>query len=325
MPFFLAIDAGGTKTEFLLADDTRELARARCGTIKRMRTDARTAAANLDQALATLTRATGVSMQAIARTCIGTAGESVPLVTDFLRAELGARVAGPLLLLGDCEIALDAAFPGRPGVLVLAGTGSNVAGRSAHGQLTFAGGWGPALADQGSGHRIGLAALRAAFLARDEGRSTTLFEAVFDFWKLNSGPASPLDHLVAFANTIPAPDFSLLVPLVHGCARQGDGTAAQVLRQEGEDLAHLVRLVVRRVQAASATLPEPPPDPPPIAFAGSIMENVAPVREALIASVRSEFPDIQTMPGVVDPVLGALYRARNFTADPGPHPAPLLP
>jgi hypothetical protein len=28
---------------------------------------------------------------------------------------------------------------------------------------------------------------------------------------------------------------------------------------------------------------------------------------------------------VVDPVLGALYRARNFTADPGPHPAPLLP
>ena len=43
MSFFLALDAGGTKTDYVLADETRELERVRTGTIKRMRTDAATA------------------------------------------------------------------------------------------------------------------------------------------------------------------------------------------------------------------------------------------------------------------------------------------
>ena len=46
MNFFLALDAGGTKTDYVLADETRELARVRTGTIKRMRVDAATASQN---------------------------------------------------------------------------------------------------------------------------------------------------------------------------------------------------------------------------------------------------------------------------------------
>src|ERR1022692_2933365 len=53
---------------------------------------------------------------------IGTAGNTVPLVTDWLRDSFAARVSGELILLGDVEIALDAAFHGGPGVFVLAGT-----------------------------------------------------------------------------------------------------------------------------------------------------------------------------------------------------------
>jgi glucosamine kinase len=41
MAFFLAMDSGGTKTDYVLADETTELARVRTGTIKRMRTDER--------------------------------------------------------------------------------------------------------------------------------------------------------------------------------------------------------------------------------------------------------------------------------------------
>ena len=68
MAYFLALDIGGTKTDYLLADETTELARVRTGTIKRMRTDAATAAANLDQALSELTALTGISPKAITRT-----------------------------------------------------------------------------------------------------------------------------------------------------------------------------------------------------------------------------------------------------------------
>src|SRR5216683_1892341 len=110
MSFFLALDAGGTKTDYVLADETRELARVR----------------------------TGISMTQVTRTCVGTAGETVPLVKDWLRESISARVGGGLLILGDVEIALEAAFPGRAGVLVMAGTGSNVVGRTIAGELISA-------------------------------------------------------------------------------------------------------------------------------------------------------------------------------------------
>lgn len=307
MAFFLALDVGGTKTDYVLADETRELARVRTGTIKRMRTDAQSATANLEQALTNLTAISGVSMNAITRTCIGTAGESVPLVADWLRQSITSRVSGDLLLLGDVEIALDAAFHGGVGVLVLAGTGSNVAGRMPDGTLTTAGGWGPALADQGSGHRIGLEGLRAAFLAKDEGRSTLLLEAILEFWKLAS-----LDLLIEFANSRPAPDFSRLTEVILRCATTGDEVAASVLRREGEQLAWLVRLVIRRLQAPSdATSSTEPNLLPSLAFAGSIMEKVQPVRDALIAAVQKEFPSIQALDGVIDPIAGAIWRART--------------
>jgi glucosamine kinase len=304
MAYFLAVDAGGTKTDVVLADETRELARVRTGTIKRLRTDAATATANLESALCELTAQTGISMRSITRTCVGTAGETVPLVKDWLRASLTERVSGELILLGDVEIALDAAFFGRSGVLAMAGTGSNVAGRACDGTLTTAGGWGPALADQGSGHRIGTEALRAMFLAKDEGRETSLLAGVLEFWQLGS-----LDLLVEFANRQPAPDFSRLTELVLRCAEQGDAVAASVLQCEGEALGYLVRLVVRRLQKLSASLGSS--KLPAIAFTGSILERVAPVRAALIAAVRAEFPAIEMREGVIDPIVGAVWRARS--------------
>jgi N-methylhydantoinase A/oxoprolinase/acetone carboxylase beta subunit len=104
MKYFLAVDAGGTKTDYLLADEDAVLARVRTGSIKRMKTDAATAAANLDRALAELSSTSGTPMSAITCTCIGTAGEQVPLVTDWLREAFAERVAGKLLLLGDVEM-----------------------------------------------------------------------------------------------------------------------------------------------------------------------------------------------------------------------------
>lgn len=299
MAFFLGVDAGGTKTDYALADEQRILARARSGSIKRMRVDAAAAAHHLETALAELTAQTGIAMSSIQQTCIGTAGETVPLVTEWLRTELPARVSGGLLILGDVEIALDAAFQGEPGVLVLAGTGSNVAARTLQGRVITAGGWGPALADQGSGHRIGLQALRALCLARDEEKTTLLLAAVLKFWHLSS-----FDDLVAYANQIPSPDFSQLTRAVVECAEQGDEVAQSVLVEQGRELAHLARLLIGRIGQAGTFVPR-------LAFAGSIMEKVGRVREALIARVREEYPEAQALDGVVDPVDGALWRARR--------------
>jgi glucosamine kinase len=314
MRYYLGVDAGGTKTEFILGDETAELARARTGTIKRMKAGEETTESNLASGLSQLTAATGVSMQSISRCCIGTAGESVPLVVDWLREAFGRHVSGELILLGDVEIALDASFFGKRGVLVLAGTGSNVAGRTAEGKIVTAGGWGPAMADQGSGHFIGLEGLRRGFLAIDQRRASALLDNVRTHWGLAS-----LEELIEFANANPAPDFSNLAPLVVCLAEQGDPVAREVLEAAGTYLAYLGGLVIENMRSKEAVgvaeLPETP-SPwefvlPDVAIAGSILEHVSSVRKAMTAALQQRYPALVVLQTPADPCAGALWNARH--------------
>jgi glucosamine kinase len=307
MPYFLAVDAGGTKTEFVLADEERELVRVRTGSIQRQRVNEDVATKNLRDALGQLESRTGVAMRAVTRCCVGTSGETVPLIVAWLRQAFGARVGGELLLLGDVEIALDACFLGGRGVLVLAGTGSNVAGRAGTGAIVTAGGWGPALADQGSGQFIGLESLRRGFLAVDEERRSSLLDRALEHWRLPT-----IGALIEFANSNPAPNFTTFAPVVVAAAADGDDVAREVLERGGRDLGYLARLVIERMRkledAGSDSFV-----PPAVAIAGSILSNVDAVREALRQTLRGSYPAIQLMDAPADPVAGALWRARQET------------
>ena len=312
MKYYLGVDAGGTKTEFLLGDEATELARVKAGTIKRMEASEETTASNLAGALSELSAITGISMQSISRCCIGTAGETVPLVVDWLRAAFGEMVGGELILIGDVEIALDASFFGKRGV-ALSGTGSNVAGRASNGKIVTAGGWGPAMADQGSGHFIGLEALRRGFLAIDQRRTTALLECVRAHWNLGS-----LGELIEFANANPAPDFSRLVPLIVRLAEQGDPIAREVLESAGAGLAYLVSLVIENIRSSEAELDEFAEthsqfQVPNIAVAGSIMKHVPMVREAMTMSLQRWHPGLAFLTSPADPCVGALWNARYRT------------
>lgn len=301
MSYFLAVDAGGTKAEFLLADGEHELARATCGTIKRVNADESVADKNLAEALAELERATGIRMSQVARTCVGTSGNTVPLVTDWLRASFSKHVGGELLIVGDVEIALDAVFRGGRGVLVLAGTGSNVAARAANGVIITAGGWGPMLADQGAGHWIGMEGLRRGFLSRDEQRPTRLLDAARQLWNLPTE-----DALIEYANAQPAARYgSTFARGVVELAREGDAVAIEILEKGGRDLAYLAALLIERMRAA-----EPGEfRVPDVAIAGSILINVALERDAMQTALRESYPSIRFIEEPADPARGALWHA----------------
>jgi N-acetylglucosamine kinase-like BadF-type ATPase len=305
MAYFLGIDAGGTKTEFVVGDETRELARVRTGTLQRLRTDAQTAKANLEEGLRRLTAASGVSMQSIERCCIGTSGETVPLVVDWLRQAFDGEVSGELIVVGDVEVALDSVFSGGRGVLVLAGTGSNVAARSAGGAIVTAGGWGPAMADQGSAQFLGREGLRRGFLAIDQQRPSRLLDAVMNCWNLGT-----IGELIEQANANPAPDFSRVAPLVADCAAQGDKVAQEVLEQGGADLAYLAGLLVERLRDLEANRGMPF-ELPVLAVAGSILARVAPVRRPMERALRERYAAIIFEQTPADPPRGALWRARQ--------------
>ena len=281
------MDAGGTKTEFLLGDENSEIGRIQTGSIKRLRRDEEATEQNLTRALTELAAQTGISMLSVARCCVGASGSTAPLVAEWITNAFRPQVGGEFLLVEDVDIALDAAFQGGRGVLVLAGTGSNVAGRGVDGQILTAGGWGPALSDEGSGYFLGLEALRKGFRAIDERRTTMLLETIQSFWDLSS-----LGDLVAYANANPAPDFSVLAPLVIACAMQGDEVAEEVIRHGAEELADLAAIVIERIREAEEgsghrflMLP--------VALAGSILEKVPRARYTLEEALIRRYPDIE--------------------------------
>src|SRR5580698_7727241 len=112
MSLFLAIDAGGTKTRCLLADESRILGQAVTGSIKLMRVSEAEASSRLRAMLAEVSLSAGVGLGEITRSCVGLAGLSIEAVREWAEREIGDVVGGELILCGDQEIALDAAFRG---------------------------------------------------------------------------------------------------------------------------------------------------------------------------------------------------------------------
>ena len=243
MSLFLAIDAGGTKTRCLLADETQVLGRAVTGSVKLMRVGEAEATARLEALLAEVSAAASIDLRKVTRTCIGLAGLTIEAVREWAERELSSTVGGKLVLAGDEEIALEGAFHGGPGILIIAGTGSNVIGRAADEAIYQVGGWGPALGDEGSGFWIGHEALRTCFWAKDRNIPTTMLDEIAELWGTKS-----IGEIVEKANARPGPDLPALAPIVARCADAGDELANAVLERAGIELAEQVALVALKMK-----------------------------------------------------------------------------
>ncbi len=300
MSFFLAIDAGGTKTRCLLADENQILGRAVTGSVKLMRVGEAEASTRLRAMLAEVSLAAGIDLNNVTQTCIGLSGLSIDTVREWGEREIGSLVGGNLILVGDEEIALDAAFRGGQGILVIAGTGSIVLGRAADGSMYQAGGWGPALGDEGSGFWIGQEALRAAFWAKDRDIESSLLARIGELWGANS-----LGEIVEMANARPGPDPSALAPLVARCADGGDELALAVLERAGVELAEQVALVALKMEESGHLRKIE------AAYTGSVLEQISQVRASMVAALKTTAPDVEVIEGAVDSLEGALWRARE--------------
>jgi glucosamine kinase len=95
-----------------------------------------------------------------------------------LTAELARRTGARVVVGDDTDAALAGAFAGRPGIVVIAGTGSGAAGRDAAGRTVRVGGHGFLLGDEGGGYWIGREAVRAALRAADGTGPATALTAV---------------------------------------------------------------------------------------------------------------------------------------------------
>ena len=298
MSYFVGLDSGGTKTECWLGNEERILAQAVCGTVKLTRVSRKIATERMHGLLAEVSAKAGVPLSEVTRTCVGVAGYSIAEVREWAWRVVSERVAGEVLVCGDDEIALDAAFRGGPGILVIGGTGAVVIGRTSLGAKMMAGGWGPGIGDEGSGFWIGREAIREAFRQHDRGGDTELLEAIRAAWG-----AKDLGDLVGFANARPGPDFASLAPVVAACAAEGNELARGVLQRAGIELAEQVGVVWKKMRAAGELSVR-------VAYTGSVVEKIGAVREAMKGRIAEE-DGIRVVDGAVNTMEGAMWRARG--------------
>ncbi len=132
-------------------------------------------------------RAAEAAILAVARE-LGPINEVIVGAAGASAAPDAARALGDALLVSlraervavtsDAVIAHAGALGGKPGVVLIAGTGVVALAIDADGALRTADGWGSWLGDEGGGAWIGAAGLRAALRAHDgRGPSTALLEA----------------------------------------------------------------------------------------------------------------------------------------------------
>ena len=291
---------------------------------------------SLHQSVRQACAAAGITTAQVANTCAGGSGAARPELAAIVHRILSELILSPIDVVGDIQIALEAAFDAGPGVIVIAGTGSIAYGRNQAGNTARAGGWGFAIGDEGSAHWIGRTAVSAVLRAadpraqalasgatdtgvphvsphlRDVGplpeqprpqdlpRLSPLAQALAQTWGVTS-----LDDLARAANSIPPPDFASLFPAI---AASRDELALQVLSSAGKELAQVTAVVTRHLFAAeqAATIP--------VAMIGGVFRQSQLVREEFYNELRRLDPRAEISPQVVHPVEGALRLARRAAA-----------
>ncbi len=300
MDVVLGIDGGGTRTRASIVAGERVLAYGENGSIKRLRVGAEAAEENLRALLKEIFAQAGVKGARAA--CCGVASASMPGIKEWITAVLQDFGVERCEIVGDEVIALDAAFRGGPGILQIAGTGTNTIGRAPDGGKECAGGWSSRLGDEGSGYWIGLHSIRRALDAYDREEPTEVLKRVGEIWGTPS-----VEELVNLGDSTPGPDFAALAPAINELAEAGDPVAVGVLKQAAADLVDFVLLVRAKLRRKHAFVGEVP-----AAWTGSVIEKMAMVREAFFAGLRAAAPEMPIGQEAVVSLDGALWRAKRL-------------
>ncbi len=297
--FFLGIDGGGTKTQCVVGDETRVLGSARAGGCNIVRVGEELARKHLHAAIHEACRVARIMPQQVATACVGVAGVTATGVPEKIKAIVAEALRGQIEVVGDMDIALEAAFGDGPGVIVIAGTGSIALGRDKDGRTARVGGWGYAISDEGSAYWIGRELVRRALHKWTDGDSA-LPALVRNAWNVHA-----IDDVVRLANASPPPDFAALFPALMKAANDGDSTARGILQDAAMDLAVLAEELIGRLWGPA------PPDVQ-VATAGGVFAQAAVLRDWFFALL-GEWPTASIVPvrEVVEPVQGALTRARR--------------
>ncbi len=317
--YVIGLDGGGTKTSVQLADSKgKVLAESLGGPANFQIIGPDESARTIIDLIETCCHTVGCEPAQIGSVVAGLAGvgrESDQVrMADAIRGQAQGRgvYLRDLAVESDARIALEGAFLGDPGIIVIAGTGSIVCGKDIEGKLHRAGGWGRFIGDKGSGYDIGREAVCAVAGMIDgvSGKTALAAMAQSEFGLRSQDDIIRAVYRDGF-------DFSTAAPLVIRAARERDRIALGILGNAAVGLVAMIRAVAGGLRQYTGRTR----GKVPLVFIGGLLvpDNVysAKVR----ALIRRDLKSIVIGEPIASPVRGAvlmaLARIRKGAQKPG--------
>jgi N-acetylglucosamine kinase-like BadF-type ATPase len=261
---FLGIDGGGTKTDFLLIDESGQvLASHQAGSAYYIETGIDALQRLLETGIqATLQRA-AVQAAQVTFAFIGLPahGEDSALLPRLDRIAAQVLPVEQHRCGNDMVCGWAGALAGRDGISVVAGTGSIAYGEF-EGRRARAGGWGELFGDEGSAYWIAREAL-TLFSRMSDGRAprSSLYGLIRAHFSLHDD----LELCAAIYGPPPLArsEIAALAPLVARAARAGDAAAQRLFEAAARELAAQVHAVRDQLGVAPQT-------PLPVSYSGGM-------------------------------------------------------
>lgn len=297
--YYLGIDGGGTKTTCLVCDENlNEIFRTVGSSINFYSESMEKARENMKAMLKDIADNTGISR--FDGVCIGSSAlfgrADEKTMSDFCD---GVFSADKIIMDSDLYIALKAT--GRKNAaVVIAGTGSMVAGFNDKGEIITRGGYGYILGDEGSGYRIALDGIRAGVRSLDgTGEKTVLGEKLLEFSGVKTKEAL-VDAFYA-----PEKDRKALAAFsvcVDKAAEQGDTVAEAIIKSQAEELS----LTLKALLAEMAEMPY-------VALFGGVFQH----SEIFSSYFRKAIAEYCSHSDIMEkePVYGACIAAKELTVN----------
>lgn len=304
---FLGVDGGATKTQAAIVDEGGRLLGVGSGGPSNFDDVGQAQAqANVLQATAAALRMAEVDAPPgageVSAAFLGLAG----VVSDADRAivqEIGRALAlaagGRVGVDHDCRVALAGGLSGRPGIVLIAGTGSACYGRNAAGEAWRAGGWGHLISDEGSSYWLGVRAMQTAVRAFD-GRIAASMLQQRVLAQLGLAHMNEIMHHLHVVGMTPA-EIAALAPLVTEAARGGDQIARALIGEGARALADCIFAVSQRLGFVDVA--------PEVALVGGLLQAGDIFVEPLRQAIQDRLPHARPIFAEMPPVLGACLLA----------------
>jgi N-acetylglucosamine kinase-like BadF-type ATPase len=296
----LGVDGGGSKTRAVVADaGGAVLGVGLAGPSNPLRVGVGEAVEAVRAAADRACAEAGVRRIELAAAEVGLAGVRRADIRDRMRAALSGLGIRRVEVVTDADIALYGATEGKPGLVIIAGTGSVCCGVNARGRSACAGGWGPAVGDEGSGSWIARRGLQAVAWATDgRGRKTSLTEAACEYFNV----ASPGDLSTAvYAPNVTNARIAGFGSRVVEAARGRDRAARAIVDEAGRELARAAVAVIHQLRMGRERFR--------VAYVGGVFAAGNMILEPLGEGVRGAAPRAFITPPVLAPAEAAARMA----------------